>query len=169
MTNEEYIQWMHSVKMLKGNPEELKNRVEAWKANLRLDNDEAKPLAGTDVTGRGTHQYVRLAIASLKRGAPRAFILFAESNFLRENLHDMAGTPAWIREGFDDQWMFIEEVTRRPRATDTLDDYTKSIPPKEQSLWMALFEFFIEQGIIEKSVRKYKAKTYGLPKDDSNE
>ena len=45
--------------------------VDNAKLRLNLDNDDVVPLSGTDVTGRGQHQYFRLAIVSTRAGRPR--------------------------------------------------------------------------------------------------
>jgi hypothetical protein len=140
-------------------------------ANLTLVDDEAKPLAGTDITGRNQHQYTRLALVGLPAGLyqfgkvtkERVFVVFAESTWLFEALHNQLQTPDWIKDGMDNKYIYIEEVLHRPRTGETLNEYTSYIPQQEQDLWLALFSYVTKLGILERSARKMMSKTYRLP------
>jgi len=140
-------------------------------ASLTLVDDEAKPLAGTDITGRNQHQYTRLALVGLPPGLyqfgkvtkERVFVIFAESTWLFEALHNQLQTPDWIKDGMDNKYIYIEEVLHRPRTGETLNEYTSYIPQIEQDLWLALFSYVTKLGILERSARKMMSKTYRLP------
>lgn len=140
-------------------------------AYLQLVDDEPKPLAGTNINNRGEYQYTRLAIVRLPPGSymfdnvasDRHFVVFAESNWLYDVLHEKIGTPEWIKEGFDSKWIYIEEILHKPRPGEILNEYTTILPQNENDLWLALFTFVVGQGILEKSARKLVAKTYKLP------
>lgn len=138
---------------------------------LQLTDDEAKPLAGTDITGRHQHQYTRLALVKLPSGSysfgrvdkDRIFVVFAESTWLFQTLHEKLNSPEWLKDGFDNNWIYIEEVLHRPRTGETLNEYTSYIAQTENDLWVALFNFTVNQGILERSARKMISKTYRLP------
>jgi len=140
-------------------------------ASLSLIDDEAKPLAGTDITGRNQHQYTRLCLLRLPSGLyklgrydkDRIFVVFAESSWLFGALHDKLETPDWIREGFDDKFIYIEEVLHRPRTGETLNEYTSYIAQTENDLWIACFNYIVKMGILEKAARKLVSKVYRLP------
>jgi hypothetical protein len=140
-------------------------------SKLTLSDDDAKPLAGTDITGRNQHQYTRLALVRLPSGSyqsgpvskDRFFVIFAESSWLFNELHTRLGTPAWIRDGFDNKYIYIEEVLHRPRTGETLNEYTTYIPQAENDLWLSIFNFVTKTGIIERSAHKLVSKTYRLP------
>lgn len=143
-------------------PEELKVKTADIKSHLHLSNDEVKPMAGTDLSGQGTHQYIRLAIVSTKTPPFRNFVCFVESNWLKDKVHDLLGDPDWLRTSeWDERWNFIEELLRKPLPGDTLNQYTRQIP--EDLVWLAVYEYLQEQGILTKSVKKYFAETYGIP------
>lgn len=147
--------------------EEFREKVNEAKEKLRLVNSEAKPLAGTDITGRGQHQYVRLAIVATKDNNPRHFMLFVESNWLFNKCHELLKSPAWMRDGnWDNKWNYIEEILHRPGPGETLDQYTAMLSQDENHLWIAIYEFLEEQGALDKAVKTYHSKTFGLPKDD---
>jgi hypothetical protein len=140
-------------------------------AHLQLIDGDAKPLAGTDITGRNQHQYVRLALIELPPGMykigkfekPRYFIAFAESSWLYNSIHDILKSPEWIRNGFDNNFIYIEEVLHKPRTGETLNEYTSYIPQEENDIWLALFTFITQQGIVDRSAKKLMSKTYRLP------
>ena len=140
------------------NPEKQKE----LQASLKLVDDDARPLAGS------CDQYTRLAIIQrqAERGEDRHFALFAESSSLFNHIHDTLKTQDWIREGFDKQWIYIEEVLRRPSATDDISGYLRALDQKENDLWIALFNFVLEQGLLERFATKLRGKTYGLPKEE---
>lgn len=140
-------------------------------AHLSLVDGEAKPLAGTDITGRNQHQYTRLALVELPAGhykigkfeKPRIFVVFAESTWLYNAVHDILKSEAWIRDGFDSSSIYIEEVLHRPRTGETLNEYTTYIPQTENDIWLALFTFITSQGIVDRSAKKLMSSTYRLP------
>lgn len=140
-------------------------------ANMELIEADAKPLAGTDITGRNQHQYTRLALIKLPAGSyqlgkypsDRIFVVFAESTFLFRKMHEILATPDWIVDNFDDKFIFIEEVLHRPRTGETLNEYTSYIAQTENDLWIALLNYVTKSGILEKSARKLTSRTYGLP------
>ena len=149
---------------LKMSREDFQAEVEEFKAKLRLVNSEPKPLAGTAVTGLNQHQYVRLAIVATKEATPRHFVLFVESNWLHDKIHDVLRSPEWLKNGWDNKWNYIEELKRKPLPGDTLNDYTEIVPSNVE--WVALFEFLMEQGAAFKAAKLYKDKSYGLPQED---
>ena len=134
-------------------------------AKLVLIDDDAKPLAGTDILGRGKHQYVKLALLKYPGPTDRYICVFAESQHLYDNMHDKLQSPDWVRDGFDQKWIYIEEVDHRPRPGETLDQYMLALPQKDNFLWVAAFNYVLQAGILEASARKIMSKTYGLPKD----
>lgn len=151
---------------LKMNRQEFRQKVEETKANLRLVDSDAKPLAGTDITGRNQHQYVRIAIVATKDAKPRHFMLFVESNWLFDKCHELLKSPAWMRDGqWDNKWNYIEEILHRPSPGETLDQYSAMLGQDENHLWIAIYEFLEEQGALNKSVRTYTSKTFGLPNE----
>ena len=140
-------------------------------ANLQLVDGEAKPLAGTDITGRNQHQYTRLALVQLPAGTyqmgkftkDRIFVVFAESSFLFESVHKILKTEEWIKDGFDSNFIYIEEVLHRPRTGETLNEYTSYIPQTENDIWLACFTYITKLGILDRSAKKLMSKTYRLP------
>jgi hypothetical protein len=136
-------------------------QVAEVQAELRLVDDEAKPLAGSDIEGRGKHQYIKLALVGWK---DRYFVCFAESQRLYDSLHTKLGSPAWVREGFDQRWIYIEEVLHKPISTDTMDGYLQGLPQKDNYIWLAVFNYLLALGLFEKSARKVLSKNYGIPK-----
>lgn len=133
------------------------------KSKLRIIDDQAKPLAGS------YEQYTRLALLGYKTNRDRYLVVFAESQKLFNAVHDALGTPDWIREGFENKWIFIEEVLRRPGATDTIDGYLQALPQAENDVWLATYNYIIELGILASYAKLIQGKTYGLPKDDINQ
>lgn len=136
-----------------------RNKIDELKSRMRLYDDDAKPLTGSD------GQYTRLAIVGLRpeRGNERHFTLFAESSKLVDAIARATNTPEWIHEGFTEKWLYIEEVLRKPSATDTIQGYLQKIDSNE--LWMALYEYLKSTGIMDRFSKSIKGKTYGLPSD----
>jgi len=134
-----------------------RNKINALKDRMKLYDDDAKPLTGSD------NQYTRLAIVGLRpeRGNEQHFTLFAESTKLFDAIHRAAGTPRWIQEGFEKKWLYIEQVLRRPGATDTIDGYLQRI--EDDMLWTALYEYLKGTGIMDRFAQSIKGMTYGLP------
>lgn len=134
---------------------------------LVIVDDEPKPLAGTDIIKPGCHQYTKLALVRYPQAGPdRYFCVFAESQYLYDRAHDILNSPEWIRDGFDQKWIYIEEVDHRPGPGETLDQYMLALPQNENYLWVAVFNKVLEAGILEASARKIMSKTYGLPADE---
>ena len=137
-----------------------KVRQEELTASLRLIDDQAKPLAGS------YDNYTRLALIGMKCNGPdRFFVLFAESTRLFNAVHDALATPDWIREGFENKWIYIEEVLKRPGPTDDINGYLKQISQQENDLWIGIYNYVIKLGILADFARLIKSKTYGLPQD----
>lgn len=158
--------------------------VNATRDRLKLDNATAKPLAGTDITGVKRHQYDRLAIVTSKfssvvlhkRGdddydvefkpGARSFMCFVESSWLRGHIHDILKSPDWMRDGqWDNRWNYIEEIVGDPR-TEPFGQYNEVIPATEHFLWIAIYEFLVNQGAFQKCLKVYTDKNFGLPKED---
>ena len=93
-------------------------------------------------------------------------MLFVESEWLVNKCHDMLHSPDWMRDGhWDNHWNYIEEVLHRPGVGETLDQYTKLVGDDESYLWVAIYEFLRDQGVLNSSARKIFSATYGLPKE----
>lgn len=137
-----------------------RDHINEYKSRIRLYDDEAKPMGGSH------GQYTRLAITGLRpeRGLERHFVLFAESTKLFDAIAKAHGTPEWIHEGFDKKWLYIEEILRRPSESDTIDRALQIITDEE--LWVALFEYLKETGVMDRFASSTKGTTYGLPKED---
>ena len=132
-----------------------------FRARMRLIDDEARPLAGS------YDQYTRLALLGLKpeKGPnDRYFVLFAESQKLFDSIHSKLETPDWIREGFENKWIYIEEVLRRPGPSDDISGYLQMVTDNE--LWVSIFNYVAKLGILEHYANKVKGKTYGLPQEE---
>jgi hypothetical protein len=140
-------------------------------AHLSLVADEAKPMAGTDITGRNQHQYTRLCLVQLPAGSyqmgkfakDRIFVVMAESSWLFDSVHQILKTEEWIKTGFDDKYIYIEEVLHRPRTGETLNEYTSYIAQNENDIWLAIFTYITKLGILDRSAKKMMSKTYRLP------
>jgi hypothetical protein len=138
--------------------EQFRERVDALKRGLRVVNDDVVPLAGTD-DGRGNHQYLRLAIVATKDARPRHFALFVESAWFVDQCHKALGHPDWMRDPvWDNNWNYIEEITRKPGVGDRLYDYVRAIPDEEDELWTAVKELLYEDGILLRAAKKFKAQ-----------
>lgn len=140
--------------------EVIKAEVARIKAALRIVDDAAKPLTGSDITGRHQHQYVRLAVVGYKppRAQERYFAVFMESDFLHQQVHKHLQSTE-VEMEFDPKWVFIEEVIRKPTATDTMDGYLKMIEFTETALWVAIFEHVITSGVATERLRSYLSNT----------
>ena len=141
-------------------------------SKLSLVDDQAKPMAGTDITGVGQFQYTRLCLIELPAGSyqigkfakPRIFAVFAESQKLFDWGHAILQTPEWIKEGFEDKSIYIEEVLHRPRAGETLNEYTTVIAQFENDIWLAVFQYITSLGILDRSAKKFITEAYKIPK-----
>jgi hypothetical protein len=152
---------------LKMDYQQFRALVEGIKVRLNLDNDDPVPLSGTDVTGLGQHQYFRLAIVSTRDARPRSFMLFVESEWLVGKCHEMLGSPDWMRDGhWDNHWNYIEEILHRPGVGEELGQYSRMIPDTENHVWVAIYEFLRDQGVLNSSAKKIFSRTYGLPQED---
>lgn len=150
--------------ILKMTREEVMERVENTKLSLKVVNDDPKPLAGTDITGRGKHQYTRIAIVATKKGPLRHFMLFVESRWLQNKCHDLLKSPDWMRdEHWDNRWNYIEEILHKPTPGETLDQYTKKID--DSILWLAVYHLLKDEGVLDRAVKKYTGKAYGVPRE----
>ena len=136
-----------------------RDNINELKTRIRLYDDDAKPLSGSH------DQYTRLAIIGLRpeRGLERHFTLFAESTKLFNAIAKANNTPQWIHEGFDEKWLYIEEILRKPGTTDTIEGYLQKIASDD--LWTALYEYLKETGVMDRFSKAIKGKTYGLPSD----
>ena len=134
-----------------------REKIDEYKSRISLYDDDAKPLAGS------MGQYTRLAVVGLRpeKGVERHFTLFAESTKLFDAIARANNTPDWVHEGFDQKWLYIEEVLRRPGSSDDISGYLQKV--MDDDLWTGLFEYLKSTGIMDRFTKAIKAKSYGLP------
>ena len=90
-------------------------------------------------------------------------MVMAESSWLFDSVHQILKTEEWIKTGFDDKYIYIEEVLHRPRTGETLNEYTSYIAQNENDIWLAIFTYITKLGILDRSAKKMMSKTYRLP------
>lgn len=141
-------------------------------SRMMFVDTETRPMHGTDIGSPGRHQYTKLAVVKLRPGSPkhhdRYFVAFIESKYLFDHIHDVLKTESWIREEFDNRWIYIEEVLHRPKANETIHEYTSYIPQSENDLWLALYRFFQDHGVMDHAAKMFHNRKAGLPKTDEN-
>lgn len=138
-----------------------KEKQQEFKSRLWIIDDQAKPLVGS------AGQYTRLILLGLRSAKGlnnRHFVVFAESDKLFNHVHDKLNTADWIREGFEKKWIYIEEVLHKPSAAEDIHGYLQII--KDTDLWIGIFEFITELGVLESTKSKIVGSTYGLPRED---